>query len=207
MSEQLVTIDDRLHSGDIMLFSGESLFSHSIRTITKSRWSHCGMVVKGFANAQSLQIWDVSKKHFGGEVGLYDLHDRISAYQGAIAYRSLLRDDTIGGFGKTEQKAFHNVYNRLVGRPYEMSKIELLKAAFDPIMFRHDLALNDPDLTSIFCGELLAETYKAVGLLSDELPSNEYVPADFAQSRALALQKGYHLADEIIIKDPRYQKR
>ena len=195
-------VDTCLFTGDIMLFSGESLFSHSIRKVTNSRWSHCGMVVRDHKRHHKAQIWDVSKKHFGGEVGLYDLRTRLSAYKGAIAYRSLLRDGVMGGLGIAELTTFNKIYQSLVGRPYETKKLELLKAAFDPTIFNLELAVNDPDLTSIFCGELVAETYKQLGLLPDTLPSNEYVPADFSQSRLRDLEKGYHLADEIIVKEP-----
>ena len=147
------------------------------------------------------QIWDVSKKHFGGEVALYDLQERIAAYTGAIAYRPLMRADQKRGLDKGDVKQFDAVYQALIGRPYETSKLELFKAAFDPKILSYELAMNAPDLSSIFCGELIAETYQQLGLLDRALSANEYVPADFGDQHLTNLEKGYYLADEIIIKE------
>lgn len=196
----LLDLGAELRSGDLLLFSGESLFSHSIRAATNSRWSHCGMVVRDKSGIA--QLWDVSKKTYGGTVGLYDLQGRVAKYQGAIAYRALHKSDGTRGFDDALKEAFIEVHDRLLGRPYEMKKIELLKAAFDPKIFSYELAINDPDLSSIFCGELVAETYQHLGLLDRTIPANEYVPADFGDAKPLLLYKDYRLSAEVIIKEP-----
>lgn len=197
----ILDVNASLYNGDILLFSGTSLFSYSIRAFTQSRWSHCGMVVYRPEFGPNAQIWDVSKKHFGGEVALYDLQERIAAYTGAIAYRPLMRADKKRGLDKGDVKQFDAVYQALIGRPYETSKLELFKAAFDPKILSYELAMNAPDLSSIFCGELIAETYQQLGLLDRALSANEYVPADFGDQHLTNLEKGYYLADEIIIKE------
>ena len=202
----ILDVNATLHSGDIILFSGETLFSHTIRNFTNSRWSHCGMAIFDKRFGANVQIWDVSKKTFGGIVDLYDLQGRIAAYQGAICYRPLYHLDTDNktkrrGLNRQDVDAFSHIYDHLVGRPYETSKIELFNAAFDVTVFDIALARNDPDLTSIFCGELVAETYQRLGLLGDETPSNEYVPADFGGRRDLRLMRGYHFGPEIPIKE------
>jgi len=66
---------------------------------------------------------------------------------------------------------------------------------------------NQKDLTSLFCSELLAETYIRMGLLPEDPkhPSNEYTPKDFssdAPATALPLQKGAKLSKEIILTIP-----
>lgn len=197
----ILDVNASLYNGDILLFSGTSLFSYSIRAFTQSRWSHCGIVVYRPEFGPNAQIWDVSKKHFGGEVALYDLQERIAAYTGAIAYRPLMRADKKRGLDKGDVKQFDAVYQALIGRPYETSKLELFKAAFDPKILSYELAMNAPDLSSIFCGELIAETYQQLGLLDRALSANEYVPADFGDQHLTNLEKGYYLADEIIIKE------
>ena len=196
----ILDVSAALHYGDIILFSGETLFSHTIRTATNSRWSHCGMVVHD-TNKSGAQIWDVSKKTFGGVVALYDLQKRIADYQGAIAYRPLLKDGKKRGFETGERKAFGDIYKDLLGRPYETSKLELINAAIDVKILDYELARNEPDLSSIFCGELIAETYQRLGLLGRDTPANEYVPADFGMGHLEMLGKGYYLGAEIMIKE------
>lgn len=196
----ILDVSDALHNGDIILFSGETLFSHTIRTATNSRWSHCGMVVND-GDKSGAQIWDVSKKTFGGVVALYDLQKRIADYHGAIAYRPLQKNGKQRGFATSERKAFDAIYQSLLGRPYETSKIELLNAAIDIKILDYELARNEPDLSSVFCGELIAETYQRLGLLGRHVPANEYVPADFGAGRLDKLENGYSLGDEILIKE------
>jgi len=58
------------------------------------------------------------------------------------------------------------------------------------------------DLSSVFCSELVAEAYQAMGLLDeypDGLPSNEYTPIDFSDQRRLKLKSGYNLKSELEI--------
>jgi len=69
-------------------------------------------------------------------------------------------------------------------KPYERSEAELLKAAWDGI----GGASRGEDLSSLFCSELVAEAYQAMGLLPEwpkGLPSNEYTPMDFSDRRTL----------------------
>ena len=187
-------------SGDIVLFSGQSPFSYLIRTMTNSPWSHCGMVVCDARGKQGVQIWDVSKKIYGGAVGLYNLQERLDAYRGGIAYRPLFQNGKNRGLLPDDIAHFETIQTALAERPYERSHLELFKAAFDPKVFSYDLALNDPDSSSLFCAELIAETYQRLGILPHTLPANEYVPSDFAQDHQLPLQRGYELGAEITLK-------
>lgn len=205
MTDQPVIDLEQVRDGDILLFSGPSLFSLAIRAFTDSPWSHCGMVIypepfENNAQNSSAQIWDVSKKTYGGTVETYDLSKRLSAYDGMIAYRPLYHKSGMRGFLPPEKEAFRSIYDSLIGRPYEANKLELFKAAFDPKILSYEMALNEPDLSSIFCGELLAETYQRLGLFPKEKPSNEFVPADFSSDRLTILQKDYYFGDEVIIK-------
>lgn len=198
MTEHIVNLKEVLCSGDLLLFSGRSLFSQTIRTFTNSKWSHCGMVInEGIAPPQ---IWDVSKKTYGGEVALYNAQERLAIYQGDIAYRPLRQANGDRGLSVTDFAAFQPIKDSLLGRPYETNKLELMKAAFDPTIFGYELAKNDPDLSSIFCGELLAETYQRFGLLTANVPANEYVPADFDENHIATLEKGYSFGGEIMLK-------
>jgi hypothetical protein len=54
-------------------------------------------------------------------------------------------------------------------------------------------------LSSLFCSELVAEVYQKMGLLTEKLPSNEYIPKDFSTEKSLSLELGYSLQKEIAI--------
>jgi hypothetical protein len=90
--------------------------------------------------------------------------------------------------------ALNNFRHEVSGRPYEKDKIELLKAAYDGIF-----GDNKEDLSSLFCSELVAEVYQKMGLLTEKLPSNEYIPKDFSTEKSLSLELGYSLQKEIAI--------
>jgi hypothetical protein len=76
--------------------------------------------------------------------------------------------------------------------------MELLKAAYDGIGGKS----SGEDLSSLFCSELVAEAYQAMGLLPEYpkgLPSNEYTPLDFSSHRNLKLLGGYAFKEELSI--------
>lgn len=201
-TSELLDVNATLHSGDIILFAGQTTFSALIRAVSDGRWSHCGMVFcDKDHNKTGAHIWDVSKKTFGGVVDLYDLQRRIADYDGAIAYRPLLQDGGKRGFDHATSDAFSSIYDDLAGRPYETSKLELISAAIDIEFANYELARNEPDLSSIFCAELLAETFQRLSLLGREKPANEYVPADFGAAHLERLANGYYLGKEISIKE------
>lgn len=183
-------IRDELRTGDIVLYSGSAAISTVIKLATSNRWSHVGMVVY-LPDCRLVSVWESTKQGTrlrdldSGQVRkgvqLVPLSDRLITYRGSVAVRRLQDADLQEG-----------VYSRLWRlredlrtRPYEKDKIELLKAAYDGPFGR-----NEEDLSSVFCSELVAEAYQALGLLGSRRPSNEYVPADFSSSRQLPLKKG-----------------
>ncbi|MCX5856323.1 MAG: hypothetical protein NTZ57_00130, partial [Deltaproteobacteria bacterium] len=56
---------------------------------------------------------------------------------------------------------------------------------------------------SIFCTELIAESYIRMGLLPAMPPSSAYLPPDFTSQRKLPLLKGAYLSNEVLIRLPR----
>ena len=67
------------------------------------------------------------------------------------------------------------------GRPYEKNTLELILSAID---FQEEylafLRNTKEDLSSLFCSELVAESYKRMGLLETKKLSNEFTPDDFS---------------------------
>ncbi|WP_257283201.1 hypothetical protein [Endozoicomonas sp. SESOKO1] len=194
------SIRNSLKTGDLVLFSGKGAFSDIIKYGTLSKWSHCGMVLR-IPEYDFLTIWesttlsnihDLETQMPRKGVQLVALSDRVQKYNGDISVRRLqgakLPEDSLRRLMELRQE--------LRGKEYERSKLELFKAAYDG-----PFGKNHEDLSTIFCSELVAEAYQRLGLLDEIKPSNEYTPADFSEKRMKALQGGFYLSEEIILKD------
>ena len=192
-------IRHELRTGDIVLFSGKGPVSDVIKYATLSKWSHVGLILK-LPEYNFLTVWEsttlsnVADLETGVPrkgVQLVPLSARVQAYSGDIVVRQLK-----GGILLDAKARLMALRRELRGKPYERSKLELLKAVYDG-----PLGENREDLSSIFCSELVAEAYQYLGLLPDKPPSNEYTPADFSEKRLWHLKKGFHLSHEITLKD------
>jgi len=193
-----------LKTGDILLFSGKGGISDGIKFFTLSKYSHVGMVYKledPFDPKGSLFCWesttlndlkdaDSGKLTKGVQrVELSERLERCFAKGYEISVRQLSNPLT-----DTMVRALNQFRHDVSGRPYETNKIELLKSAYDGLF-----GDNKEDLSSLFCSELVAEAYQKMGLLTEQLPSNEYIPKDFSEERTLSLELGYNLHREIDI--------
>lgn len=193
-------IRKKLKTGDIILFSGNSLVSNSIKLFSRSKWSHVAMVYKvddgdialcwESTSVGKIKDIELGKKTKG--VQLVVLSDRIEqclndGYQ--LAIRQLNKEITDDMF--SELKQFRH---EIKGTPYEQDFIELIKSSWDGW-----LGENEEDLSSLFCSELVAAAYQKMDLLNDGLPSNEYVPKDFSTERDIHLLNGYDFGDEVVI--------
>ena len=78
-------------------------------------------------------------------------------------------------------------------KSYEKSTKQLLLSTYDG-----PFGQNEEDISSYFCSELVAETFKLLGILKRDIISSEYVPKDFASTstQELRLQQGYLLTRE-----------
>ena len=191
-------IRDFLRTGDIVLYSGRQVISSIIKGITRSHWSHVGMVVR-LPSIQYVTVWESTRKGTGlrdvndGEfkrgVQLVPLSDRVDRYDGEVAIRRL----TGAGLDEGDFRRLWERRRDLSNRPYETDLLEMIKAAWDG-----PFGMNEEDLASIFCSELVAEAYQTLGLLREDVPSNEYVPSDFSSERSLRLLRG-KLGDEVFL--------
>ncbi len=181
-------IRSKLQTGDIVLFSGKGGLSTGIKWFTASRWSHLGMVVRP-TDFDVVLLWEASpitdikdfmtgKVHKG--VRLVALSERIQTYEGEICIRHLSVERK-----PKMLKALNRLREDLKNRPFETDVIELLKSAWEG-----PFGQNEPDLSSLFCSELVAEAYQHMGLLDKHKPSNEYTPRDFSEEGQLKLIKG-----------------
>ena len=169
-------IRKNLQTGDIVLFSGKGRISNIIKWFTKSLWSHVAMVIRS-TEWDMLLLWesttlnklkDIQSGVARQGVQLVPLSERIRTYDGRIGIRKLETNKVI------RHQPLMDFRQEVKGRPYEQSKLELLKSAYDG-----PLGQNEEDLSSLFCSELVAEAYQRMGFVSNDVASNEYTPADF----------------------------
>jgi hypothetical protein len=197
-------IRDSLKTGDILLFGGKGGISDGIKFFCVSKWSHVGMVYKFDSPTDprgSLFCWesttlcdiedaDTGKLTKGVQrVELSERLERCFAKGYDIAVRPLNRLLSVD-----MQRDLDAFRHEVSGRPYEKSKLELIKSLYDGV-----LGKNKEDLSSLFCSEMVAEAYQRMGLLSEDKPSNEYTPKDFSNERTLRLQSDYYLSNEMSV--------
>lgn len=194
-------VRSELATGDLVLFSGASLFSGLIKWALGAKWSHVGVVVRTPAFPGRVMLWeatlladlaDAESGRAAGGVQLVPLSERLASYAGEWKLRALRPAVT-----PEMESALETRRGELAGRPYEESKLELLRAAWDGRFG----ASKRERLQSLFCSELVAEAYQAMGLLPEPPvgpPSNEYTPRDFARRR-VRLPNGYSLGRIVAI--------
>lgn len=193
------TIRPKLKTGDIVLLSGKGNLSTGIKWFTQSKWSHVGMVLL-LKEFDTVMLWesttlsninDVETGKAVRGVQLVTLSERLSTYNGDACVRHLNYDVT-----PKMMETLRAFRQEVKGRPYEKSKLQLLKSAYEGI-----LGSNEEDLSSLFCSELLAEVYQRWELFPEEIPSNEYTPKDWSigANKPLPLLKGATLGKEIAI--------
>jgi hypothetical protein len=199
---------EHLRTGDLVLFSGRSPVSRLIQWATRGPWSHVGMVVRLRELGDAVLLWEsTTLSDLPGTaddgtvcpprrgVQLVSLSQRLAGYDGDAAVRQLDRPITFA-----QRDALSALRHRLARRPYERHRLELLRSSLDA--FDACGRQNREDLSSLFCSELVAEAYQAMGLLPEPprgLPSNEYTPMDFAEARdaRLPLRRGFRLGAEV----------
>lgn len=197
-------IRTQLKTGDILLFSGKGAISEGIKFFTLSRWSHVGIVYRladpldpqgsvfCWESTTLSELQDAETGRLTRGVQRVELSERLErcfARGYEISVRALTRTLT-----EDMIRALNAFRHEVSGRPYETSKLELLKAAYDGVFGN-----NKEDLSSLFCSELVAEAYQRMGLLPETTPSNEYTPKDFSSEHRLVLQQGFALQNEVTI--------
>lgn len=195
-------IRDQLKTGDVVLFSGKGFFSRAIKLFSHSKWSHVGIVVK-IEDFDLVLLWEstglskvediIDGKRKKG-VQTVALSDRLETYKGDISVRQLNGVVAQDGMDK-----LRDLRKLLKNRPYEKGHSELVRSLVD---IGGPLCENAEDLSSVFCSELVAESLQEMGVIDERLPSNEFIPKNFAKGGRVEhyLTPGFSYGDEIKLK-------
>ena len=192
-----------LKTGDVLLVSGRSAFSLVARMFTRSRWSHVGMIVKTphfREDPDDLYLWhsvrttdhpykDVlsdsvkSGPQLNGLRQFFSGHSTAASSTASVRRVTLLKPERRTGAVLLEEDAGEGLLNWMLvtskGKDYEQNLLQLVRSSLPNFLGR-----NREDTTSLFCSELVALTYRRMGLFhhdSSAYPTNDIVPADFAR--------------------------
>jgi hypothetical protein len=194
-------IRDKIRTGDIILFSGKSAISLSIKLMVQSKWSYIGMALR-LPQVDTIFIWEASpllklEDAIEGRsyraVRLVELGDRLNNYRGDISIRHLIGIDIDENMEM--KKHLINFRKEIRHRPYEKVKLDLMREALGS-----PLDETRGDFAHFFSSELIAEAYQRIGLLDGPpkgLAANEYTTKDFSEAKELPLLQAASLSIEV----------
>eukprot|EP00164_Ancoracysta_twista_P003477 GFYU01004638.1.p1 GENE.GFYU01004638.1~~GFYU01004638.1.p1 ORF type:complete len:560 (+),score=211.79 GFYU01004638.1:74-1753(+) len=195
-------IKDDLDTGDIILMNGDTYSGQVIRAASSSEWSHVGFIYKTQqgklrvieASTNNAKLADCSTGIVYSGVEEVSLHDKL--FSGIYTTAAIRKLNGPEAQRKKLAQAVWDNYRELRGTVYEKDLKQLFKANW---------ALNDsPDLSSIFCSELIAYVFHAGGFIDKNHINiaNNWLPKDLAiEHQGLTLKHGLSLGTETYIKD------
>ncbi len=199
-----LTLDEAVEltrTGDVWLFRGHSGADQAIRLLTNSPVNHVGMAVvledlpplmwhaelgKGLRD-----VW--TGKHQRG-VQLHDLREAVVQWADRYGQRAWLRQLDASVTREMEDAVLRTVA-RLDGRPFPTTR-HLARGWIEGRLRRETTS------EAVFCAELVATTYTAMGLLAGDRPRNWYDPGKFWSGHDLPLLQGARLGPEIPVDVP-----
>jgi len=214
-------IESQFSTGDIILCRGTESFSQLIRRGTMSTWSHAAIVVvdpsPAIREAYKIPDYyetDLKERVFiyesdtetqdhraGGGTQLFPLRRwmecciRDYTDQYLVVWRKLIPPETHKGKPDIETfPKFEKFMLDMCKRSYEHSRVQLMFSAIH--------TNKKEDLSTVFCSELVAASYKHMGCFPEDSNSNNYVPRDFTSDERLdgkdiKLQNGFTLSKEV----------
>ncbi|WP_088832378.1 hypothetical protein [Paenibacillus tyrfis] len=203
MNERRVNYDDlqrKLQTGDLLFCHGIFPEALKIEAVESSPWSHVGMVVK-LPGVEELLLWESTTMKTLPDVELqqFKMGPMLVSLRERIATDVSSEHDVLFAFRLLEAQRSDEVTVKL------KQFIEEVHGVSFPSMERMALEYLEGKLhiqaggSSLFCSELVAETYMHLGIMDRSHPSNSYQPADFSNRTDLPLCSGCRLSDELLL--------
>ena len=200
MHQATLPLDDAVATaatGDIWPFRGGSLADLAIRTVTNSPVNHVGMAVA---------LDDLPPLLWHAELGR-SLPDVWTGERQRGVQLHLLRDAVTTWHERYGQRAWVRHLEGRIERRHEDRLMETI-ARFDgrafptmPGLARRWLAgrvrRRDVSLETLYCAELVATTYQAMGLLPGRRPASWYDPGRFWSGDHIELVAPFRLGREL----------
>ena len=186
-------------TGDVWLFRGRSLADRAIQAVTNSPVNHVGMAVAlddlppllwHAELGRSLpDVWTGERQR---GVQLHVLADAVRTWDERYGQRAFLRQ-LHGTLERTHEDELMKVIDRYDGRPFPTTP-GLMRAWATGRVRRREISKD-----AIYCAELVATTYQAMGLLPDKRPASWYDPGRFWSGDRIELVEPFELGEEIAI--------
>ncbi|MCC1496517.1 hypothetical protein [Alcanivorax sp. 1008] len=184
-----------LQTGDVLLFSGKGLSSEVIRWFTGSYWTHVGVIVRLDELDEPIllesNLGPASVDLISGEaqsgVSLVQVERKLSDYQGEIAIRRRQGEPLT----LRQRRLVRRLVKRLYRRPY---RHYLWRQVIDRLP-----GVRRRDYSAMFCSELVAELYRRLGWLPEDVRCGGFFPGHFA-AESFVLQQG-------VLQPPEWLKR
>jgi hypothetical protein len=200
---QYAEIRDTLMTGDIVLFHGLGWENDIIEVVELSQWTHVAMVVR-VPEIDYPLIWEstplqfiedkaIHKRKAGARLVSLDERMAVAAEKRLCGRFAVRRLEVV------RTKEMIEILNNFIsGKVHHLPYPGYWKMVVEFIRGR--LLKEEKVMTNnVYCAELVAETYKQMGLLSLDVPSNRFLPKDFSSRAELTLLKGAKLSEEIFL--------
>jgi len=198
---------DLARTGDVWLFRGHKMADRAIQVATNSPVNHVGMCVAiedlpplmwHAELGRSLpDVW-TGDRHRG--VQLHDLREAVIVWGAKYGQRAWLRQLDPVVTGEMEDAVLRTIA-RLNGTPFPSTTRLASRWLRGRVPVRGRRG-GGADPETAFCAQLLAETYRAMGLLPGNRRPDWYDPGRFWSGDHLGLSEGYWLGGEIPVRLP-----
>ncbi len=192
-------------TGDVWLFRGRSFADRAIQTLTNSPVNHVGMVVAlddlppllwHAELGRSLpDVW-TGRRQRG--VQLHRLRDAVTTWEERYDQRAWFRQLEGGEIERHHEDRLMEVIDRFDGHPFPTTA--RLAGRWAAGRFRR----REASLESVYCAELVATTYQAMGLLSQRHPASWYDPGRFWSGDHVGLEAPFRLSAEVAVSSTRH---
>jgi hypothetical protein len=202
MSRTSLTLDEAVAAagtGDIWLFRGRSFADRAIQAVTNSPVNHVGMVVAlddlppllwHAELGRSLpDVWTGQRQR---GVQLHKLRDAAVTWNERYGQRAWVRQ-LEGTIEREHEDRLMKVIERLDGRPFPTT-VGLARNWLTGRVRRRESTLE-----AVYCAELVATTYQAMGLLPSRRPASWYDPGRFWSGDRIALVPPFALGGEVAV--------
>lgn len=202
----LATAVDATRTGDIWIFRGVSKADRAIQTLTNSPVNHVGMSV--VLDDLPPLMWHAELGHslpdmWTGRhqrgVQLHDLASAVRVWGSRYGQRPWLRQ-LLSPIDAEQEDALLRTIARLDGTPFPSTAKLFSRWVGGRIpKVRGRSARESVRIESAYCAEVVAQTYEAMGLVTDRRRSTWYDPGKFWSGDRLPLAPGVELGDEVAI--------
>jgi len=202
MHDSALTLDEAVgaaSTGDVWLFRGRSIADRAIQTLTNSPVNHVGMVVAlddlppllwHAELGRSLpDVWTGERQR---GVQLHRLEQAVTQWNERYGQRAWVRP-LRGTLQREHEDRLIEVIDKFDGRAFPTS-LGLVRGWVTG-RFRRSTSLE-----TVYCAELVATTYQAMGLLPSERPASWYDPGAFWSGDRIALTAPFSLDGEIAVR-------